>query len=86
MLEENEDNLPAIIALSEIYRKKGEYDPSLKLLRGAQKRDLNSDRIQSQMVKVHMDKNQFKEAATLALDLLVKENQIKAFESTPLSD
>jgi hypothetical protein len=34
------------------------------------------------MAKVHMDKSQFKEAATLALDLLAKENQIKGSEST----
>lgn len=82
MLQEDEDDLPAIIALSEIYRKKGEYDQSLKLLQEAQKRDLDSDLIQSQMAKVHMDKSQFKEAATLALGLLAKENQIKGSEST----
>ena len=82
MLQDDEDNLPALIALSEIYRKKGEYDQSLKLLQGAQKRDLDSNLIQSQMAKVHMDKNQYKEAATLALELLSKENHIKGLEST----
>jgi lipopolysaccharide biosynthesis regulator YciM len=82
MLQEDEDNLPALIALSEIYRKKGEYDQSLKLLQGAQKRDLQSNLIQSQMAKVHMDKNQYKEAATLALELLSKENHSKGLEST----
>jgi lipopolysaccharide biosynthesis regulator YciM len=81
MLQEDEDNLPALIALSEIYRKKGEYDQSLILLQGAQKRDLDSDLIQSQMAKVHLDKNQYKEAATLALDLLTKVHQIKESES-----
>jgi lipopolysaccharide biosynthesis regulator YciM len=82
MLQDNEDNLPALIALSEIYRKKGEYDESLKLLQGAQKRDLDSYLIQSQMAKVHMDKNQYKEAAILALELLSKENHSKGLEST----
>jgi len=82
MLQEDEDNLEAIVALSEIYRKKGEYDQSLKLLQAAQKRDLVSDLIQSQMAKVHMDKSQFKEAATLALGLLAKEKQQKDLEST----
>ncbi|MHA1988895.1 MAG: tetratricopeptide repeat protein [Promethearchaeota archaeon] len=76
MLQEDEDNLPALIALSEIYRKKGELDQSLKLLQDAQKKDLDSNLIQSQMAKVHMDKNQYKEAATLALDLLAQDNQI----------
>lgn len=82
MLQDDEDNLPALIALSEIYRKKGEYDQSLILLQGAQKRDLDSNLIQSQMAKVHMDKNQYKEAATLALALLSTENQIKGPEPT----
>jgi lipopolysaccharide biosynthesis regulator YciM len=82
MLQEDEDNLPAIIALSEIYRKKGDYDQSLKLLQGAQKRDLESDLIQSQIAKVRLDKGQFKEAATLALELLTKENQIEGSKST----
>jgi hypothetical protein len=53
----------------------------LKLLQGAQKKDLVSDLIQSQMAKVHMDKSQFKEAATIALDLLAKEKQLKGPES-----
>lgn len=82
MLQEDEDNLPALIALSEIYRKKGEYDQSLKLLQGAQKRDLDSSLIQSQMARVHMDKNQYKEAATLALGLLSDKSQIAGMEST----
>ena len=81
MLQEDEDNLPALIALSEIYRKKGELDQSLKLLQGAQKRDLDSNLIRFQMAKVNMDKNQYKEAATLALDLLVEENQSKGPDS-----
>jgi lipopolysaccharide biosynthesis regulator YciM len=82
MLQEDENYLPAIIALSEIYRKKGDYDQALKLLQGAQKRDLESDLIQSQMAKVSLDKGQFKEAATLALDLLTKANQIERLNST----
>jgi len=77
MLQDDEDNLPAILALSEIYRKKGEYDQSLKLLQGAQKRELESDLIRSQIAKVQMDKGQYKEAATLAIGLLEKENHIE---------
>lgn len=75
MLQDDEDNLPALIALSEIYRKKGDYDQSLKLLLGAQKRELESDLILSQIAKVRMDKGQYKEAATIALELLSKGKQ-----------
>ena len=82
MLQEEEDNLHALIALSEIYRKKGEYDQSLKLLQEAQKRDLDPRLIRSQMARVYMDKNQYKEAAKLAIDLLPKENQITSMEPT----
>jgi lipopolysaccharide biosynthesis regulator YciM len=81
MLQEDENNLPAIIALSEIYRKKGDYDQSLKLLQEAQKRDLDSDLIPSQIAKVRMDKGQYKEAATLALELLSKEIRIEGLKS-----
>lgn len=70
ILQEKEDYLPAILALSEIYRKKGEYNQSLKLLQGAQKRELDPVLIQSQMVRVYMEKSQFKEAAKTALEVL----------------
>ena len=73
MLQENEENLPAILALSEIHRKKGEYDEAMKLLKGALKKDLDLSPIQLQMVKVYMDKNLFKEAANLALELIDKD-------------
>jgi lipopolysaccharide biosynthesis regulator YciM len=72
MLQDNENNLPALIALSEIYRKKGEHDQALKLLQDAQKRDLDKTLVQTQMVKVYLDKNQFKEAAQLALEIIDK--------------
>ncbi len=72
MLQENENNLQAILALSEIYRKKGEYDQSIKLLEGAQKRDLDPDLVQSQLAKIYMDNGQFKESASLALGVIEK--------------
>jgi lipopolysaccharide biosynthesis regulator YciM len=81
MLQDDENNLPAILALSEIYRKKGDFDQSLKLLQEAQKRDLESDLILSQIAKVRMDKGQYKEAATLAIDLLSKENRDEGSKS-----
>lgn len=73
ILAENENDVQAIIALSDIYRKKGEYNDAMKLLQQAQKKDLDDDRIKLQMVKVMIDKNQFKEASKLALDILDKQ-------------
>ena len=64
------DYLPAIIALSEIYRKKGEHSQSLKILQEAQKREVDSVKLQSQLVKVYIEESQFKEAANLALEII----------------
>ncbi len=72
LIEESDDNLNAIIALSEIYRKKGEHSQALKLLQDALKRDLDMLTIQKQMVKVYMDKSQYKDAASLALKIIEK--------------
>jgi lipopolysaccharide biosynthesis regulator YciM len=70
ILEKDPDYLPAIIALSEIYRKKGEHSQSLKILQEAQKREVDSVKLQFQLVKVYMEKSQFKEAANLALKII----------------
>jgi len=70
ILQENEDNVNAIIALSDIYRKKGEYNDALKLLQQAQKKEIDQDLIQAQIVRVLFDKSQFKESAKLAVELL----------------
>jgi lipopolysaccharide biosynthesis regulator YciM len=70
MLNENPDYLPAILSLSEIYRKKGEYNQALKLLETASKSEKEPEKIKAQMLKVYFDKNQFKEAANLAMELI----------------
>jgi lipopolysaccharide assembly protein B len=70
ILAENEDDIYAIIALSNIYRKKGEYDIALKLLQQAQKRDVDENLIKSAMVRVLIDKSQFQEAAKLAMEVI----------------
>ncbi len=70
LLQEDEDNVRAIIALSDIYRKKGEYNDALKLLQQAQKKDTDQDLVQAQMVRVLFDKSQFKESAKMAVELL----------------
>jgi lipopolysaccharide biosynthesis regulator YciM len=70
ILEKDPDYLPAIIALSEIYRKKGEHNQSLKILQEAQKKEVDSVKLQSQLVRVYIEESQFKEAANLALDII----------------
>jgi lipopolysaccharide biosynthesis regulator YciM len=72
MLQENENDLQAILALSEIYRKKGDYQQSIKLLEEARKRDLDSTMVQSQLAKIYMDNGQHKDAARLALGVIEK--------------
>jgi lipopolysaccharide biosynthesis regulator YciM len=70
LLQENEENLRAILALSDIYRKKGEYNDALKLLQQVQKKDIDQDIVQAQIVRVLFDKSQFKESAKLAVELI----------------
>ncbi len=70
MLKDNPEYLPAIIALSEILRKKGEHNQALNLLEGAQKTDLDPGKIKTQMIKIYIDKNQYKDAAQLALEVI----------------
>ena len=75
ILAENEDDIHAIIALSNIYRKKGEYDIALKLLQQAQKRDVDETLIKSARVKVLIDKSQYEQAAKLAMEV-IEENKL----------
>jgi lipopolysaccharide biosynthesis regulator YciM len=70
MLKSNPEYLPAIIALSEILRKKGEHDKALKLLEEAQKTDLDQNEINKQMIKIYFDKNLYKNAAELAMQIV----------------
>ncbi len=70
ILSENEDDIHTIIALSDIYRKKGELDDASKLLERAKKRDVDEDLINTAMVKVLMDKSQYEKAAKLAMDII----------------
>jgi lipopolysaccharide biosynthesis regulator YciM len=70
ILAENEDDIHAILALSNIYRKKGEYDIALKLLQQAQKRDVDENLIKAARARVLIDKSQFEEAAKLAMEII----------------
>ena len=70
MLAENENNYHAIIALAEIYRKKGEFDESLKLLQQAEKKDVDLNLIKAHKIKVLFDKSEYQEASKLTLELI----------------
>ncbi len=74
-LIEHEDNLEARIALSEIYRKKGEYADAIKLLQYQHKKEVDLELIKAQQIRVLNDKNQVKEALKLSLDIVEKKIQ-----------
>ena len=78
ILAENEDDIHAIIALSDIYRKKGEYNYSLKLLQQAKKRDVDEYLINTAMIKVMIDNTQFEDAAKLALEIIEGNKIVKS--------
>ena len=75
ILSSREDDIHAIIALSEIYRKKGEYDESLRLLELAQKKDVDINLVHAQQIKVLIDKEQHKEAALIAVEVIKRNIQ-----------
>lgn len=74
LLTEHEDNLEARIALSDIYRKKGEFTDAMKLLQHV-KKDAESDLIKAQTIRILVDKNQFKDASKIALEFIEKKIQ-----------
>lgn len=81
ILAENEDDIHAIIALSNIYRKKGEYDIAMKLLQQAQKRDVDENLIKSARARVLIDKSQFEEAAKLAMEIIEEHKLVQGTTS-----
>jgi lipopolysaccharide biosynthesis regulator YciM len=72
LLHSDENNIKIIIALADFYRKKGEYDEAYKLLTEAQKKDIETEVIDAQLVKVLNDKDQQKEALKKAISVLDK--------------
>jgi len=75
LLKNDENNIHAIIALADIYRKKGEYNSALKILNDAQKRELDQDVINYNLIKIHHDNGKYNQASKLALALLEKYQQ-----------
>jgi lipopolysaccharide biosynthesis regulator YciM len=70
ILKKDHDNLDALLALSSIYRKKGDYDRALKLLTDNENIDITQTVIQTEIAHIKFDKGQYKDAAQKALGLL----------------
>ncbi len=70
ILKKDPDNLDALLALSSIYRKKGDYDLALDLLTKNDNIDTSQAVIQTEIAHIKFDKGQYKEAAKQALGLL----------------
>jgi lipopolysaccharide biosynthesis regulator YciM len=75
LLTEHEDNLEARIALSDIYRKKGEHADAMKLLQQPLKKEVDNELIKVQQIRILSDKNQVKEALNLAMEIVEKKIQ-----------
>ena len=70
ILKKDHDNLDALLALSSIYRKKGDYDRALKLLTENENIDISQTVIQTEIAHIKFDKGQYKDSAQQALGLL----------------
>lgn len=70
LLTNDSDNVHALLALSDIYSKKGEYDTALQMLRGAEKKEIDSEAINAKIVQVLFEKGQYKEAGKLGIELI----------------
>ncbi len=70
ILKKDPDNLDALLALSSIYRKKGDYDLALQLFEGNEDIDVSQPAIQTEIAHIRFDKGQYKESAKQSLDLL----------------
>jgi len=69
MLEKNENDIHAVVRISEIYRKKGDFKSALKYLYEAQKNEAITDILEYEIIKVLYDKGQYKEASNKAIKL-----------------
>jgi lipopolysaccharide biosynthesis regulator YciM len=75
LISADEQNVYARIALADIYRKKGEYKQSLKLLEDMTKYEQYSDIVEQELVKVLMDQSKYEEASKKALELIEKKTK-----------
>jgi lipopolysaccharide biosynthesis regulator YciM len=74
LIEKDENNIHVITRLAAIYRKKGDYKQSLRILNDAQKKDVLKDVINFEIVKVLHENGQYMESSKQAIELV--ENKI----------
>lgn len=72
ILKRDSHNTEALLALSSIYRKKGDYQTALSLVQDGFKQEMDEDVLNSEMVRILFEKAQFKEAAKQSLNLIDK--------------
>ncbi len=78
ILATDSENIHAIIALTEIYNKKGDYDRALEILEHVNNSHPDDPRIISLQVQNLADKNQYKAAAGKALEYFDKNHLLSA--------
>jgi lipopolysaccharide biosynthesis regulator YciM len=81
ILADNEDDIHAIIALSDIYRKKGEYADAMKLLQQATKRDVDEHILKQAMLRIMIDKSEFEAAAKMAMEIIESGKLLEPYTS-----
>ena len=70
IIDKDEDNVHVMIRLAAIYRKKGDFKQSLKILNDALKRDKLTDLVNYEIVKVLYENGQYKESSKQALQVI----------------
>jgi lipopolysaccharide biosynthesis regulator YciM len=70
ILKKDNDNLEALLALSSIYRKKGDYDSALQLLAAHENSITSQTVLQTEIAQINFDKGEYKDSAEKSLQLL----------------
>ncbi|MGD9486786.1 MAG: tetratricopeptide repeat protein [Calditrichaceae bacterium] len=70
ILASDPENIKALLSLSSIYRKKGDYQSALNLIQDGMKQDMNDKILKAEIVHILTEKGQFKDASKQALELI----------------
>ncbi|MGD9898434.1 MAG: tetratricopeptide repeat protein [Calditrichaceae bacterium] len=70
ILASDPENLMALLSLSSIYRKKGDFQSALNLLQEGLKQDMDDKILKAEIVRILTENGQFKDATKQALELI----------------
>ncbi len=70
ILKSDPDNLHALLALSNIHTKKGDFKTALILIEDSFKQNMNEAILKKEIARIHFEKSQYKESAQKALEVL----------------